>query len=73
MSNVLPRLKYSLQERGVDVSVLGELETDYAELVKKAAKSGFTASMLAARDLLGLNHNTKITRAEPKTCACYVY
>jgi hypothetical protein len=31
------------------------------------ARDGFTAAMLEARDLLGLNLNTRITRTEPKT------
>ena len=32
-----------------------------------AAKGGFTAAMVEARDLLGLNLATRITRTEPKT------
>jgi hypothetical protein len=96
MPNALARLKTALQEKGVDPSILGELEAEYADLHHKAdeletllimiirtgwpwdedgepnaihdaVRSGFTTSMLEARDLLGLNLNTRITRTEPKT------
>lgn len=96
MLTPLARVKAALQERGIDVSILGELETEYAELVKKsdeletllimivrsgwpwdedgepnaihdAVKGGYTTAMVEARDLLGLNLNTRITRTEPKT------
>lgn len=36
MPNALARLKTALQDRGVDPSILGELETEYTELHKKA-------------------------------------
>lgn len=36
MPNTLARLKNKLQEQGVDLALLAELETDYAELVKKS-------------------------------------
>ncbi len=32
-----------------------------------AGKDGFAAAMIEARDLLGLNLNTRITRTEPRT------
>jgi hypothetical protein len=96
MPNALARVKTTLQERGIDPSILGEFETEYAELVHKADKletllitivrtgwpwdedrepneihraamSGFASAMSEARDLLGLNLNTMITRTEPKT------
>jgi hypothetical protein len=96
MPNALARVKTALRERGVDPSILGELETEYDELRKKAdeletllitivrtawpwdeegepnaihhaGKDGFTAAMLEARDQLGLNLNTRITRTEPGT------
>lgn len=96
MPNALARVKTALQERAVDPSILGALETEYAELLKKAdeletllimivrtgwpwdeegepnaiyhaGKSGFSAAMIEARDLLGLNLNTRITRTEPRT------
>ena len=96
MPNALARLKTDLQKRAVDLSILGELEVEYEELVKKAdelekllimivrtgwpwdeegepneichaAKDGFIGAMVEARELLGLNLNTRITRTEPKT------
>jgi hypothetical protein len=96
MPNALARVKTALQDRALDPSILGELETEYAELLKKAdelesllimivrtgwpwdeegepnaihhaGKEGFAAAMIEARDLLGLNLNTRITRTEPKT------
>jgi len=96
MPNALARLKTALQEKGVDLSLLAELEMEYADLHHKAdeletlliiivrtgwpwdeegepnaihhaAKSGFTAAMREARELLGLNYNTMITRTEPRT------
>ena len=96
MPNALARLKSNLQEKGVDLSLLAELENEYAELVKKAdelemllitivrtgwpwdeegepnvihdaVKGGFTTAMVEARNLLGLNLATMITRTEPKT------
>jgi hypothetical protein len=96
MPNALARLKTNLQNKAVDLSILGELEVEYEELVKKedelekllimvvrtgwpwdeegepneiyhAAKGGYTGAMLEARELLGLNLNTRITRTEPKT------
>jgi hypothetical protein len=96
MPNALAKVKIALQERGGDPSILGELETEYVELQKKAdeletllilivrtggpwdeegepnaifhaCKGGFTAAMHEARDLLGLNLNTRITRTEPRT------
>ncbi|MBL0226792.1 MAG: hypothetical protein IPQ16_14810 [Geobacteraceae bacterium] len=95
MPHALARVKTALQDRAVDPSILGELETEYAELHKKAdeletllimivrtgwpwdeegepnaiyhaSKSGFAAAMKEARNLLGLNLNTMITRTEPK-------
>jgi hypothetical protein len=36
MPNALARLKNRLQEQGVDLSLLADLETDYTELVKKS-------------------------------------
>ena len=96
MPNALARLKTALQDRTVDPSILGELETEYDELHKKAdeletllimivrtgwpwdeegepnaiyhaSKDGFAVAMKEARNLLGLNLNTMITRTEPKT------
>jgi len=96
MPNALARLRSNLQEKGIDPSLLAELEHEYAELVKKsdeletllitvvrtgwpwdeegepnvihdAAKGGFTTAMVEARNLLGLNLATRITRTEPKT------
>jgi hypothetical protein len=96
MTTTLARAKAALQEHDVDASILGDLETEYTELVKKAneletllimivrtgwpwdeegepnaihdaAKGGYTTAMVEARDLLGLNLNTRITRTEPKT------
>ena len=96
MPNALARLKYKLQEQGVDLSLLTELEDEYTDLVKKsdefetllitivrtgwpwdeegepnvihtAVKGGFTEAMVTARNLLGLNLATVITRTEPKT------
>jgi hypothetical protein len=96
MPNALARLKCKLQEQGVDLSLLTELEDEYTELVKKsdefevllitivrtgwpwdeegkpneihaAVKGGFTEAMVTARNLLGLNLATMITRTEPKT------
>lgn len=96
MPNALARLKTDLQNKAVDLSMLGELEGEYEELVKKAdkletllimivrtgwpwdeegepneiyhaAKGGFTGAMVEARELLGLNLNTRVTRTEPKT------
>lgn len=96
MPNALARLKTELQDKEVDPAILGELEKEYAELVKKgdelekllimivrtgwpwdedgepnllyhAAREGFAATMREARDLLGLNLATRITRTEPKT------
>ena len=96
MPNALARLKSNLLEKGVDPSLLAELENEYAELVKKgdelelllitivrtgwpwdeegapnvihdAVKGGFTTAMVEARNLLGLNLATMITRTEPKT------
>jgi len=96
MPNALARLKNNLQARGIEPSLLAELENEYAELVKKAdeletllitivrtgwpwdeegepnvihdaVKGGFTTAMVDARNLLGLNLATRITRTEPKT------
>lgn len=96
MPNALARLKTTMQNKAVDLSMLGELEDEYAELLEKAddlesllimivrtgwpwdeegepnaiyhaGKDGFAAAMIKARDLLGLNLNTRITRTEPKT------
>jgi hypothetical protein len=96
MPNAVARLKSSLQEKGIDPSLLAELENEYAELVKKAdelemllitivrtgwpwdedgepnvihdaVKGGYTTAMVEARNLLGLNLATRITRSEPKT------
>jgi len=96
MPNALARLKTALQEKGVDLSLLAELEMEYADLHHKAdkmeilliiivrsgwpwdeegepnaihhaAKDGFTTAMREARDLLGLDFNTMITRTEPRT------
>lgn len=96
MPDALTRVKNNLQAQGIDLSLLAELETDYAELVKKAdeleillitivrtgwpwdeegepnvihdaAMGGFTTAMVTARNLLGLNLATRITRTEPKT------
>lgn len=36
MPNALARLKNKLQEQGVDLTLLADLETDYAGLVKKS-------------------------------------
>jgi len=36
-------------------------------VIHAAVKGGFTTAMLAARNLLGLNLATRITRTEPKT------
>jgi hypothetical protein len=36
-------------------------------VIHNAVKGGFTAAMVAARNLLGLNLATRITRTEPKT------
>lgn len=96
MPNALARLKNNLQSQGTDLSLLAELDSEYAELTKKAdelemllitivrtgwpwdeegqpnvihdaVKGGYTSAMLEARDLLGLNLATRITRTEPKT------
>lgn len=96
MPTPLARVRTALQEHGVDVSILTELETDYTELVHKAdelelllitivrtgwpwdeegepnaihdaVKDGYTTAMVAARNVLGLNLATRITRTEPKT------
>ena len=96
MPDALARFKSSLQEKGIDPSLLAELESEYAELVKKADElemllitivrtgwpwdedgepnvihdavmGGYTTAMVEARNLLGLNLATKITRTEPKT------
>jgi len=96
MPHAFARVKAALQDRAVDPSILGELETEYDELHKKAdeletllimivrtgwpwdeegepnaiyhaSKDGFAAAMRDARDLLGLNLNTRITRTEPRT------
>lgn len=96
MPDALARLKTALQERGVETSLLAELEIEYTELhhkadeleallimivrtgwpwdeegepnaIHSAVKSGFAAAMREARELLGLNLNTMITRTEPKT------
>lgn len=96
MPNALARLKNNLQAQGTDLSLLAELDSEYAELTKKAdelemllitivrtgwpwdeegepnmihdaVKGGYTAAMVEARDLLGLNLATRITRTEPKT------
>jgi hypothetical protein len=96
MPDALARLKSSLQEKGIDQSLLAELESEHAELVKKAdelemllitivrtgwpwdeegepnvihdaVKDGYTTAMVEARNLLGLNLATRITRTEPKT------
>ena len=96
MPNALTRLKNNLQAQRVDLSLLAELNNEYAELVKKAdklemllitivrtgwpwdeegepnvihdaVKGGFAMAMLEARNLLGLNLSTMITRTEPKT------
>jgi hypothetical protein len=96
MPDAVARLKSSLQEKGIDPSLLAELENEHAELVKKAdelemllitivrtgwpwdedgepnvihdaVKGGYTTAMVEARNLLGLNLATRITRTEPKT------
>ena len=96
MPDAVGRLKSSLQEKGIDPSLLAELENEHAELVKKAdelemllitivrtgwpwdedgepnvihdaVKGGYTTAMVEARNLLGLNLATRITRTEPKT------
>lgn len=96
MPNALARLKNNLQSQGTDLSLLAELDSEYAELTKKAdelemllitivrtgwpwdeegqpnvihdaVKGGYTKAMVEARDLLGLNLATRITRTEPKT------
>lgn len=96
MPNALARLKIRLQDRGIDPSLLSELEVEYAELVHKAdaletllitivrtgwpwdeegepnaihdsARDGFAAAMVEARNLLGLNLVSRLTRTEPKT------
>lgn len=96
MPTALARLKTTLQEKGVDPSLLAELEAEQAGLrhkadeletllilivrtgwpwdedgepnaVHHAAKDGFTAAMREARDLLGLNLHSRLTRTEPKT------
>ncbi|MDO9309803.1 MAG: hypothetical protein Q7V04_12125 [Deltaproteobacteria bacterium] len=96
MPNVLARLKNNLQAQGIDLSLLAELDNEYAELTKKAdeleillitivrtgwpwdeegepnvihdaVKGGYTNAMVEARNLLGLNLATRITRTEPKT------
>ena len=96
MPNALTRLKTTLQNQAVDLSILGEVEIEYEELLKKAdefesllimlvrtgwpwdeegepnaichaGKDGFADAMVKARDLLGLNLNTRITRTEPRT------
>lgn len=96
MPNALARLKNNLQSQGIDLSLLAELDSEYAELTKKAdelemllitivrtgwpwdeegqpnvihdaVKGGYTTAMVEARDLLGLNLATRITRTEPKT------
>jgi hypothetical protein len=36
-------------------------------VIHDAVKGGYTTAMVEARDLLGLNLNTRITRTEPKT------
>lgn len=36
MPNAVARLKSRMQEQGVDLSLLGDLESEYAELVKKS-------------------------------------
>jgi hypothetical protein len=36
-------------------------------VIHSAVKDGYTTAMVAARNLLGLNLNTMITRTEPKT------
>ena len=36
MPNAVARLKSRIQEQGVDQSLLGDLESEYAELVKKS-------------------------------------
>ena len=36
-------------------------------VIHDAVKGGFTAAMVTARNLLGLNLATRITRTEPKT------
>lgn len=96
MPNALARLKNNLQAQGIDLSLLAELDKEYAELTKKAdeleillitivrtgwpwdeegepnvihdaVKGGYTTAMVEARNLLGLNLATRITRTEPKT------
>jgi len=96
MPNALARLKNNLQAQGIDLSLLAELDNEYAGLTKKAdelemllitivrtgwpwdeegepnvihdaVKGGYTTAMVAARNLLGLNLATRITRTEPKT------
>jgi len=36
-------------------------------VIHDAVKDGFTTAMVAAKELLGLGLNTRITRTEPKT------
>lgn len=96
MPNALSRLKNNLQGQGIDLSLMAELDNEYAELTKKSdelemllitivrtgwpwdeegepnlihdvVKDGYSSAMVEARNLLGLNLATRITRTEPKT------
>jgi hypothetical protein len=96
MSSAWEKLKASLGNGTIDLSLLAEVEKEHGELGRRAneleellimivrtgwpwdeegepneilhaSHDGFATAMVAARDLLGLGHRSRITRTEPKT------
>ncbi len=96
MSTALERLKTSLENGTIDLSLLADAEKEFRELgdrvntleellimivrtgwpwdeegepnaIFHASRDGFATAMAEARDLLGLEQRSRITRTEPRT------